>query len=125
MRGCNINADIRIPHLYGFGFSDHRHVSYYTYRLIASVLTMLLVYSLSMSNKNLSTSAFGACSSEVLLRPYLLHSRKNRLPDKWMRRAALRIDNNEMTTENIDNKETANDRDADDDSKNSTRAACL
>lgn len=34
--------DIRIPHLYGFGFSDHRHVSYYTYRLIAPMLTMLL-----------------------------------------------------------------------------------
>ncbi|OCK75024.1 hypothetical protein K432DRAFT_266870, partial [Lepidopterella palustris CBS 459.81] len=29
----------RIPHLYGFGFSDHRHVSH-LYRLITSVLTM-------------------------------------------------------------------------------------
>jgi hypothetical protein len=37
--------DIRIPHLFGFGFSDHRHVSH-LYRLMASVLTMLLAYSL-------------------------------------------------------------------------------
>jgi hypothetical protein len=57
--------DIRIPHLYGFGFSDHRHVSYHTYCLIAPVLTMLLVYSLSMSNKNLSTPAFGVCSNAI------------------------------------------------------------
>src|SRR5271168_2206864 len=54
--------NIRIPHLYGFSFSNHCHVSYYTYRLIASVLTMV---SLSISNKNLSTSAFGACSNAV------------------------------------------------------------
>ena len=55
--------DIRILHLDGFGFSDHRHISYYTYRLIDFVLTMLLAYSLSISNKNLSTSAFGPCSN--------------------------------------------------------------
>jgi len=36
--------DIRIPHLYGFYFSDHRHVTCHTYCLIALVLTMLLVY---------------------------------------------------------------------------------
>jgi len=57
--------DIRIPHLYGFGFSDHRHVSYYTYYLIAPMLIMLLAYSLSMSNKNLSIPAFGACSNAI------------------------------------------------------------
>ena len=57
--------DVRILHLYSLGFSDHHHASSYTYRLIASVLTTLLVYSLSMSNKNLSTSAFGARSSAV------------------------------------------------------------
>jgi hypothetical protein len=56
--------DVRIPHLYGFGFSDHRHVSH-LYGLMASVLTMLLAYSLYMSNKGPSTSAFGACSSAV------------------------------------------------------------
>jgi hypothetical protein len=53
--------DIRIPHLYGFGFSDHRHVNYFTFCLRASVLTMLLVCSSSMRNKDLSTSGFGAC----------------------------------------------------------------
>jgi hypothetical protein len=76
---------ILIPHLYGFGFSDYRHVSYYTYCLIASMLTMLLVYSLSMSNKNLSTSTFGACSNAVsaiffdaiLSRPILLTQQAN------------------------------------------------
>ena len=57
--------DIRIPHLYGFGFSNHHHVSYYTYRLKPSVLTMLLVCSLYMSNKDLSTPVFGACSNAV------------------------------------------------------------
>jgi hypothetical protein len=57
--------DIRIPHLYGFGFSDHRHVSYYTYHLTDFVLTMLLVYSLSMRNKDLSTSVCGACFNAV------------------------------------------------------------
>ena len=57
--------DIRIPHLYGFGFSDHRHVSYYTYYKTASVLIMLLVYSLSMSNKDLSIFAFGVCFGAV------------------------------------------------------------
>lgn len=57
--------DIRIPHLYGFGFSDHRHVSYYTYCLADSVLTMLLVYSSFMRNKDLSISAFGVCSNAV------------------------------------------------------------
>ena len=54
--------DVRIPHLYGLGFSDHRHVSH-LYRLMASVLTMLLAYSLYISNKGLSTSAFGVCSN--------------------------------------------------------------
>ena len=57
--------DILIPHLYAFGFSDHRHVSYYAYYLTDSVLTMLLMYSLSMRNKDLSTSACGACSNAV------------------------------------------------------------
>src|SRR4051794_13040680 len=56
--------DIRISHLYGFGFSDHHHVSH-LYRLMASVLTMLLVYCLYMSNKGPSTSVFGACSNTV------------------------------------------------------------
>jgi hypothetical protein len=57
--------NIRIPHLYGFGFSDHRHVSCYAYYLRASVLTTLLVHSSSMRNKNLSISAFGVCSNAV------------------------------------------------------------
>lgn len=58
-------SDIRIPHLYGFGFSDHRHVSYYAYCHAASMPTMLLVYSSFMRNKSLSTSAYGACSNAV------------------------------------------------------------
>ena len=33
-------TDIRIPHLYGFGFSDNRHVSY-LYHLKPAVLTLL------------------------------------------------------------------------------------
>ena len=34
--------DICILHWYSFSFSNHCHVSYYTYCLIDSVLTMLL-----------------------------------------------------------------------------------
>jgi hypothetical protein len=79
------NRTFAFPHLYGFGFSDHRHVSYYTYRLIAPMLTMLLEYSLSMSNKNLSTPAFGGCSKAIsviffdaiLSRPIPLTQRAN------------------------------------------------
>ena len=57
--------NIRIPHLYGFGFSDHRHVSCYAYYLIASVLTILPMYSSSMRSKVLFTSAFGVCSNVI------------------------------------------------------------
>jgi hypothetical protein len=55
--------DIRIPHLYGFGFSDHRHVSYYL-RLIARA-NHATGYSLSMSNKHHSIPAFGTCSNAI------------------------------------------------------------
>ena len=57
--------DIRIPHLYGFGFFDHRHVSYVKTCPIASVLIILLVYSLSMKNKNPFISTFGAYFNAV------------------------------------------------------------
>ena len=57
--------DIRIPHLYGFGFTDHRHVSYSTYCLRLFCANHAAVYSSSMRNKHLSTFAFGACSNAV------------------------------------------------------------
>jgi hypothetical protein len=56
--------DIRIPHLYGFGFSDHRHVSP-LHRFMTFVLIMPLAYSLYMSNKGLFISAFGVWSNAV------------------------------------------------------------
>jgi hypothetical protein len=84
--------DIRILHLDGFSFSGHRHISYYTYRLIAFVLTMLLAYSLSISNKNLSTSAFGPCSNAFsaiffdanTLSPYTAHPTSQRYSTAYM-----------------------------------------
>jgi len=65
MYKCNSNALIFAFHTYTTSTSDYYYVSYYTYCLIASMLTILLVYSLSISNKNLSTSAFSACSNDV------------------------------------------------------------
>ena len=59
--------DVRIPHLYSFGFSDHRHVGHLRSMPLDSFYTnyVLLVYSSYMSNKGLSTSAFGACSNAI------------------------------------------------------------
>lgn len=60
-------SDICIPCLYGFSFFDYRYISYYIYCLIVFVLTMLLVYRLSMSHRNLSTSAFGATLASLFI----------------------------------------------------------